>query len=130
MVSDFDAIYQEYGKTVYCFLLSLSRDETLSEELTQETMFRAIMNISSFRGDSKISVWLCQIAKNLYLEWMKKNKRIVPIDESIDLYDSGRDIAAELADKDISPFGQGDMYHLSRFHLRLAVLPLFLPLPD
>lgn len=76
MVSDFDAIYQEYGKTVYCFLLSLSRDETLSEELTQETMFRAIMNISSFRGDSKISVWLCQIAKNLYLEWMKKNKRI------------------------------------------------------
>jgi RNA polymerase sigma factor (sigma-70 family) len=102
MVSDFDAIYQEYGKTVYCFLLSLSRDETLSEELTQETMFRAIMNISSFRGDSKISVWLCQIAKNLYLEWMKKNKRIVPIDESIDLYDSGRDIAAELADKDIA----------------------------
>ena len=101
-MSDFDAIYQEYGKTVYCFLLSLSRDETLSEELTQETMFRAIMNISSFRGDSKISVWLCQIAKNLYLEWMKKNKRIVPIDESIDLYDSGRDIAAELADKDIA----------------------------
>ena len=43
MVSDFDAIYQEYGKTVYCFLLSLSRDETLSEELTQETMFRAII---------------------------------------------------------------------------------------
>ena len=72
-MSDFDAIYQEYGKTVYCFLLSLSRDETLSEELTQETMFRAIMNISSF-----------------------------PIDESIDLYDSGRDIAAELADKDIA----------------------------
>ena len=65
MVSDFDAIYQEYGKTVYCFLLSLSRDETLSEELTQETMFRAIMNISSFRGDSKISVWLCQIAKKM-----------------------------------------------------------------
>ena len=86
-MSDFDAIYQEYGKTVYCFLLSLSRDETLSEELTQETMFRAIMNISSFRGDSKISVWLCQIAKNLYLEWMKKNKRIVPIDESKDIAD-------------------------------------------
>ena len=47
MVSDFDAIYQEYGKTVYCFLLSLSRDETLSEELTQETMFRAIISALS-----------------------------------------------------------------------------------
>lgn len=102
MVGDFDAIYQEYGQMVYFFLLSLSRDETLSEELTQETMFRAIMNISVFRGDSKISVWLCQIAKNLYFEWLKKSKRTVSFDERIDHYDSGRDIAVELADKDIA----------------------------
>ena len=99
-MSDFETIYQEYGKTVYCFLLSLSRDTALSEELTQETMFRAIMNISSFRGESKTSVWLCQIAKNLYFEWLKKNKRTVAIDKSTDLCDSGRDIADELADKD------------------------------
>lgn len=99
-MSDFDDIYQKYGKAVYYFLLSLSRDEALSEELTQETMFRAVMNINSFRGDSTISVWLCQIAKNLYFEWIKKNKRIVPIDESIDFQDSGKDMADELADKD------------------------------
>ena len=81
IVNDFDAIYQQYGKTVYCFLLSLSRDESLAEELTQETMFRAIMNINSFRGDSKPSVWLCQIGKNLYFEWLKKSKRTIPIDD-------------------------------------------------
>ena len=50
IVNDFDAIYQQYGKTVYCFLLSLSRDESLAEELTQETMFRAIMNINYWWG--------------------------------------------------------------------------------
>lgn len=101
-MSDFDTIYQQYGKTVYGFLLSLSHDEMLSEELTQETMFRAIMNIKSFRGDSKISVWLCQIAKNLYFQWLKKSKRTVPVDENIIQSDSGRDIAEELADKDIA----------------------------
>ena len=40
-MDNFEEIYQQYGKTVYYFLLSLSRDEMLSEELTQETMFRA-----------------------------------------------------------------------------------------
>ncbi len=93
---------QQYGKTVDIFLLSLSHDEVLAEELTQETMFRAIMNINSFRGDSKISVWLCQIAKNLYFDWLRKNKRMIPIDECISQCDSGRDIATELADKDVA----------------------------
>lgn len=102
IVSDFDSIYRQHGKTVYFFLLSLTHDEALSEELTQETMFRAIMNIGTFRGDSKISVWLCQIAKNLYYEWQKKSKRTVQMDETVMQSDDGRDIVAELADKDMA----------------------------
>ena len=82
-MSDFGQIYEENGKVVYYYLLSLCRDKNLAEELTQETMCRAIMNIESFRGESKISVWLCQIAKNLYFEWQNKNKRNVPLDESM-----------------------------------------------
>ena len=74
-------------------------------------MFRAIMNIKSFCGDSKMSVWLCQIAKNLYFEWLKKSRRTVPIDENTADSESdacvvsseqlkGKDIAEEVADKD------------------------------
>ena len=99
-MGDFDTIYQQYGKTVYGFLLSISHDEVLSEELTQETMFRAIMNIKSFRGESKMSVWLCQIAKNLYFEWLKKSKRTIPIDENILQIQSNKDIIDEIADRD------------------------------
>lgn len=101
-MGDFETIYRQHGKTVYFFLLSLSHNETLAEELTQETMFRAIMNISSLREESKLSVWLCQIAKNLYLEWLKKEKRTVQFDESVLQFDDGRDIALELADKDMA----------------------------
>lgn len=49
-----------------------------------------------------MSVWLCQIAKNLYFEYLKKSKRTVPIDENMAQWDSGKDIAAELADKDVA----------------------------
>ena len=99
-MEDFEKIYQEHGKTIYSFLFSLSHDERLSEELTQETMFRAIMNFSSFRGDCKLSVWLCQIAKNLYYEWYNKNKTLVPLDDSSSPNEYRKDIEVDFADKE------------------------------
>ena len=99
-MGDFEKIYQEHGKAVYSFLLSLSHDEHLSEELTQETMFRAIMNFNSFREDCKLSVWLCQIAKNLYYEWYNKNKKTIPLNQTFVLHEDETDISIDLADKE------------------------------
>lgn len=98
-MSDLEMIYQQYGKTVYGFLFSLSHDENLAQELTQETMFRAVMNIDSFRGESKISVWLCQIAKNLYYEQMKKKRRTQPLDEMSEVQDDTENLQNRLEDK-------------------------------
>lgn len=99
-MEDFERIYREHGKTIYSFLFSLSHDEHLSEELTQETMFRAIMSYSTFRGDCKLSVWLCQIAKNLYYEWYNKNKKTIPLGETqISCVDES-DISIDLADRE------------------------------
>lgn len=98
-MGDLGSIYQQYAKPVYYFLLSLCHNENLSEELTQETMFRAVMNIDSFRGDSKMSVWLFQIAKNLYFEWLKKNKRTRAFEENDDRLDLC-DMQENLEDKD------------------------------
>ena len=87
IVNDFDAIYQQYGKTVYCFLLSLSRDESLAEELTQETFAIAVKEIKKFKGNCKVSVWLCQIAKHLWYKELKKKKNI-SIEEIEDLQET------------------------------------------
>ena len=64
-------------------------------------MLRAILNIGSFRGDCKLSVWLCQIGKNLYFEWQKKSKRTIPLDESLE-HCAGGDMASDLAEKDLA----------------------------
>ncbi len=100
MVEEFEKIYQAYGKTIYSFLLSLSHDAHLSEELTQETIFRAILHFDSFRGDCKLSVWLCQIAKNLYYEWFNKNKKTIPLDEAFISNEDGKDISLDFANKE------------------------------
>lgn len=61
---DIEYIYNEYFTTVYKYLYSLCHDKDIAEELTQETFCRSIKTLSRFRGECKISAWLCQIAKN------------------------------------------------------------------
>ncbi|MGY3778815.1 RNA polymerase sigma factor [Isobaculum melis] len=75
-MTDFEEIYTEHFATVYKFVLALCRDEALAEEVTQETFFKALRSIDSFKGNCKLSVWLCQIAKNTYYSMEKKKKRV------------------------------------------------------
>lgn len=74
-VDDFEEIYNRYMKDVYKYILALSRNPDIAEEITQETFFKALKNIKSFKGECKISVWLCQIAKNTYYSYCAKEKR-------------------------------------------------------
>lgn len=53
----------------------------MAEELTQETFYRAVTKIDSFKGNSKISVWLCQIAKHLWFDEYNKRKKLKNIDD-------------------------------------------------
>ena len=74
----FEQIYIEHFQAVYRFILSLCRDESLAEELTQDAFFKAIKGIDSFRGDCSLRAWLCQIAKNAYFSHQRRHKRILP----------------------------------------------------
>ncbi len=92
----FDEIYIKYFKDVYLYLLKLSGNESVAEDITSETFFKAMKNIDSYRGECSLYAWLCQIAKNTYYTYLNKNKRIVDLDESqIDEVIPGVDISAE-----------------------------------
>ncbi len=77
----FEEIYTLYFRDVYRYVLSLCRDSELAEELTQETFCQAMQHMKDFRGDCKMTVWLCQIAKHLFFSHQKKRKRTVPLSE-------------------------------------------------
>lgn len=63
---DIEQIYKEYFETVNKYLYCLTHYFEISKELTQETFYRMVKNIHKFKGDCKISTWLCQIVKNLW----------------------------------------------------------------
>ena len=75
-MQNIEEIYKEHSNAVYKYLFCLTGNEDLSEELTQETFAIAVKEIKKFKGNCKVSVWLCQIAKHLWYKELKKKKSI------------------------------------------------------
>ena len=73
-MTDFREVYNLYFRDVYRYALSLCRNEAVAEEITQETFYKALQKLDSFDGKCKVSVWLCQIAKNTYISMCRKDK--------------------------------------------------------
>ena len=76
---NFSDIYTLYFEDVYKYLLALCHDEELAEELAQDTFFKAMKSYENFRGDSKITTWLCQIAKHSFFLYEKHRKRNIDL---------------------------------------------------
>ena len=84
-VEDMDAVYRQHAQTVYKFLLSQCHDPHLAEELTQETFYQAVRSIDRFDGRCRVSVWLCQIAKHLWYQHLRKSGRETELPEESQL---------------------------------------------
>lgn len=69
-----EELYKEHAKTVYRFLLSMSCNEQLAEDLTQETFLQAYKSLERYNGKCRMSVWLCQIAKHLWYQYLAKSR--------------------------------------------------------
>lgn len=80
-MKDLDTVYRQHAQTVYKFLLSQCRDPQTAEELTQETFYQAVRSIDRFDGSCKVSVWLCQIAKHLWYQHLRRRKPEEPLPE-------------------------------------------------
>lgn len=76
---DIEKLYQTYYMDVYSYIMTLIKDASLSEELTQEVFYRAMK--SEFHGKSSELTWLCAIAKNLCTDEFRKRKKEAVLDE-------------------------------------------------
>ena len=99
-MQNIEEIYKQYSNTVYKYLFCLTGKEDIAEELTQETFAIAVKEIKKFKGECKISVWLCQIAKHLWYKEVKKSKthKDIPIEnltEELEVIETTEDIVCK-----------------------------------
>jgi len=72
-MQDMDAVYRQHFRMVYQYLMSLTHQPDVAEELAQETFCQAVSSIHRYDGSCKITTWLCAIAKNQYLSYLRKH---------------------------------------------------------
>lgn len=81
-----DEIYSKYSSIIYKYLLGLTKNKELAEELMQETFYSAILHYDKLKNDNdKILNWLYIIAKNKWKDYLKKKSKIkqIPLNENL-----------------------------------------------
>ena len=94
-------LYSHYHDFVFAFLRHTTGDQVAAEEASQEVFIDILRKPYSFNGASKFSTWLCSIAKNKGVDWMRKNRRMASLGEdysevSEQLVDPNADFVAKI----------------------------------
>ena len=72
-------LYQKYQIEIYLYLYSLCKRQDLAEDLVQETFLKAILSLPD--NHANMRAWLYMVARNIYFNTIKKEKRIVPLED-------------------------------------------------
>lgn len=123
-MTDFEKLFNENRAFIFKYLMKMTRDISLSEELTQETFFRAYMNYASVRNKEKTSVWLCQIAKNTYFAWYNEQKKKDSL-EDFELVSDDQNIEETFVQKELSQKALHCLHELEEPYKEVFMLSVF-----
>lgn len=74
MRAAFEKVYREQRDAVYSYLLYMTKDEQLAQDLAQETFLKIYLNLHRFKGESSEKTWCIAIAKNTFYSWARKKR--------------------------------------------------------
>ncbi|HSQ34976.1 MAG TPA: sigma-70 family RNA polymerase sigma factor [Candidatus Binatia bacterium] len=92
-------LFERYHVRMYNFFLRLTADRPLSEDLTQELFLRILKYRQTYRGESKFSTWMYQIARNLHMDRLRSKRPEMPIDDLYEETPSPQPCPAEMAER-------------------------------
>jgi RNA polymerase sigma-70 factor (ECF subfamily) len=113
-------LFDHHAGAVFGYLLRLSGDQALADDLTAETFYQALLAVDGFRGESSVKTWLLRIARNLFLRRVERDRRFQSLD---DLDDAGRPFP------DPAPGPETALIH-KQHHQAVEQALLALPEPD
>lgn len=84
-------VYERYKQDVFIYLVSLTHNNILSEDLLSETFLSAIKSLPNFKGKSSIKTWLFSIARHKWYDHLRREKKEVSFDHLAEhyLYEEG-----------------------------------------
>lgn len=79
---ELEALYKKYFNELFIYALSLCKDQHLAQDLVSETFFKALLSIEY--NEQYIKYWLFRVCKNLYLDYLRRNKYLQDLESHLD----------------------------------------------
>ena len=121
---NFETVFQENQEFIFRYLMKLCGNASLAEELTQETFFRAYMNLTGLRKEEKVTVWLCQIAKNTYFAWYNEQKKLQLLEDT-EIVESQPDLADIFTERELSAKAYLCLHRMDEPYKEVFMLSVF-----
>lgn len=86
LVPGLEELYLDYKTELYRYLCGLTHDAAEAEDLLSETFLRVLRYLPTFRGESSVRTWLYSIARNTWLNSLKKRRQTVSLDDLLEWY--------------------------------------------
>jgi RNA polymerase sigma-70 factor, ECF subfamily len=96
-----DELILEYQHRLLRYLLYLTSNREVAEDLFQETWMRVLVRGSQFNGNSRFDTWLFTIARNLVID-LRRRRSMASLEELCEAGDDERSF--EVASHEKSPF--------------------------
>jgi len=74
-------LFERYHVALYNFFLRLTGNRSVSEDLVQDVFFRVLKYRHTYRGESKFAIWMYQIARHAHVDYLRKRKEEIPLEE-------------------------------------------------
>ena len=75
-----ELLYETYRLDVFRYLMGLTRDPDLAEDLLSETFVTALTALDGFRGEGSVKSWLLTIARNKWKDYLRKRSPVSDVD--------------------------------------------------
>lgn len=75
--SSLEDLYKLYHSEIYYYLLKMCKRKEVAQDLAQDTFIKAFNGLSSFKGSSSVKTWLYTIAYNTFVNWYRREAKIV-----------------------------------------------------
>lgn len=108
---------ERYGREVFTVVARVVMQQEDAEEVTQDAFVKAFNHLSSFEGESSFSTWLCRIAYNEAINFLrKKRKYVISMDEDEHLLN---EVSGEMVDEVLSTEKEESLVNLEKAINRL-----------
>ena len=77
-------LFERHHVALFNYFLRLTGNRPVSEDLVQEVFTRILKYRTTYRGEDKFSVWMYKIARNAHIDFLRRQKETVPLEDQFE----------------------------------------------